>query len=75
MGLDGVYRTAGMTIDGIAPAARGEWQDCTFVLDLSLVGKIDRYRMELRLGDQAQVRVAERTGLAAFQVDAHPQPR
>lgn len=70
VGLDGVYRRAEQQIDGIAPAARGEWKMCTFVLDVDLVGKIDAYRIELVFGDRTLVRVAERTGLTKFEAEA-----
>lgn len=72
VGLDGVFRRSEQQIDGIAPAARGEWRMCTFVLDLDLVGKIDAYRIELVFGERTRVRVAERTGLTNFEAEAKP---
>jgi hypothetical protein len=77
IGLDGTYRYAQTTIEGLPPAAKGEWRnDCTFSLELNLVGKIDTYQMDMTFaGTNANVRILERTGLLKYETTATAQPR
>lgn len=65
IGFDGVYRFASTRVEDIAPAARGRWRaDCTLVVELNLVGKIDNYTLEFAFEEgHARIRISERTGL------------
>ena len=76
VGLDGAYRYSRTTIEGLPPAAKGEWRnDCTFVLELNLVGKIDTYQMDMTfVGASAKLRISERTGLLKYETTATAQP-
>jgi CubicO group peptidase (beta-lactamase class C family) len=66
VGLDGRYRFSRDSVEGVHPAARGSWTSPgTFVLDLNLVGKINRYAMSFRFshnGARVAVHVTEATG-------------
>jgi CubicO group peptidase (beta-lactamase class C family) len=77
VGLDGAYRYSQTTIEGLPPAAKGEWRnDCTFSLELNLVGKIDTYQMDMTfVGTSAKVRISERTGLLKYETTATAQPQ
>ena len=65
VGLDGTYRLAPMSIDGISPGARGEWKaGNTFALDVNLIGKINRYLLTMNFDrDAVHVEIVEATGL------------
>lgn len=63
VGLDGRYRFSTDSLEGIAPAARATVTPDGLDIDLNLVGKINRYRMDLRFnGDGIAVSMAELTG-------------
>ncbi len=64
VGLDGVYRLGSTPIDGLPPGARGFWKGPDeFVLDLNLIGKIDRFLLSLNFrGDRLAVRVERPRG-------------
>ncbi|HME92185.1 MAG TPA: serine hydrolase, partial [Myxococcaceae bacterium] len=65
VGLDGTYRLAPISIDGISPGARGEWKaGNTFALDVNLIGKINRYLLTMNFDrDAVHVEIVEATGL------------
>lgn len=77
VGLDGRYRAARTTIDGIAPMARGAWTSANeFVLDLNLAGKIDRYTLTARYKgatDPVTLRIEEATRRTREEVLARPR--
>ena len=66
VGLDGRYRFSPDSIEATHPGARGSWTSpTTFVLELDLVGKINRYTMSFRFsqdGARVTMHVAEATG-------------
>lgn len=72
VGMDGLYRTASTLVDGIAPSTRGTWRSpCELVLDLNLVGKIDRYTLAISFdATKAKVSIKETTGLVKETVSA-----
>jgi CubicO group peptidase (beta-lactamase class C family) len=77
VGMDGIYRRASTLIDGIAPATRGTWRSpCEFVLDLNLVGKIDRYTLAIAFDHgKAHMSLAEATGLVKEETSAAASDR
>ena len=65
IGLDGIYRLAASSPDGIAAGARGEWKaGRTFALDVNLIGKINRYLLTMDFDkDSVHVEIIEATGV------------
>ena len=66
VGLDGVPRFSLNPITKLRQAAMGEWVGAqTLLLDLDLVGGVNRYRIQLRFPNatEVEVSVSERTGL------------
>jgi len=64
IGLDGRYRISTDSIDGIPPGTRGVFRgDDELVLDLNLIGKINRYELASRfLGGAMKVDIVDSTG-------------
>ena len=63
IGLDGRYRFSTDSLEGIAPAARATVTADGLDIDLNLVGKINRYRMDARFNANGiVVSMAELTG-------------
>jgi CubicO group peptidase (beta-lactamase class C family) len=64
IGFDGRYRIATDSIDGIPPGTRGMFRgDNELVLDLNLIGKINRYEFDIRfLENEMSVGIVELTG-------------
>ena len=65
VGLDGTYRLAPSSVDGILSGARGEWKaGRTFALDVNLIGKINRYLLTMDFDkDAVHVEIIEATGV------------
>lgn len=64
IGPDGRYRIASDSIDGIPPGTRAAFRDNDeLVLDLNLIGKINRYELNVRFVDsEMRVGIVESTG-------------
>ena len=64
IGLDGRYRVATDSIDGIPPGARAVFRgDDEMIIDFNLIGKINRYEFDTHfLGDTIKLDIVESTG-------------
>jgi hypothetical protein len=64
IGFDGRYRIATDSIDGVPPGTRAVFRGPDqLVLDLNLIGKINRYEFDIRfLDSEMSVGIVESTG-------------